>query len=175
MRKHNGMRPQDIVVLLRILTLHSTTWKGKDLAAALSISPAEISDALRRCQYARLLHADGRTVQHQGVLRFLEFGLPYVFPVHPSGFVRGVSTTWSVLPELLPQSGLAQPHYVWPDPAGTAWGLAVTPLYPTLPATVRLDDSWHQLLAAVDVLRLGTGTQHKLAYEFLSERLRRVE
>lgn len=174
MRKHNGMRPQDIVVLLRILTLPSTSWQGKELAAALLISPAEISDALRRCQYARLLQPDGRTVQRQAVLRFLRYGLPYVFPAHPAGFVLGLPTAWSQLPQLPPPPGSPPPTYVWPDAAGTIWGLAVSPLYATLPESARPDAAWHQLLASVDVLRLGTGPQRQAAYLFLCEELRRV-
>jgi len=171
MRKHNGMRPQDVVVLLRILTLSTTSWQGKDLAAALLISPAEISDALRRCQYARLLQADGRTVQRQALLWFLQHGLPYVFPAHPSGLVQGIATAWSALPELPELRAPAEPAYVWADAAGPAWGLAVSPLYPTTPAAVRLDAAWHELLALVDVLRLGTSAQRKAAHELLSQRL----
>ncbi|UOQ54801.1 hypothetical protein [Hymenobacter cellulosivorans] len=171
MRKHNGMRPQDVVVLLRILTFSTTTWQGKDLATALLISPAEISDALRRCQYARLLQADGRTVQQQALLWFLLHGLPYAFPAHPHDFVQGLPTAWSALPELSRLRSPAEPAYVWPDPEGTAWGLSVSPLYPTTPAAARLDAAWHELLALVDVLRLGTVPQREAAYELLSQRL----
>lgn len=171
MRKHNGMRPQDVVVLLRILTLSTTPWQGKDLASALLISPAEISDALRRCQYARLLLADGRTVQQQALLRFLLHGLPYVFPAHPHDFGQGVPTAWTALPQLSGLRGPAEPAYVWPDPEGTAWGLSVSPLYPTTPAAARLDERWHELLALVDVLRLGTVVQRQAAHGLLAERL----
>lgn len=168
MRKHSGMRPQDVVVLLKITTLSTTAWQGKDLAAALFISPAEISDALRRCQYARLLEPDGRTVQQQALLRFLQHGLPYVFPAHPSGFVQGTPTAWSALPQL---HAPTEPAYVWPDPDGQAWGLSVSPLYATTPAAARLDAAWHEVLALVDVLRLGASQQRKMAYELLSTRL----
>ena len=171
MRKHNGMRPQDVVVLLKITTLSTTPWQGKDLAAALFISPAEISDALRRCQYARLLQPDGRTVQQQALLRFLQHGLPYVFPAHPSGFVQGTPTAWSALPNLPQLRTPSEPAYVWPDPEGQAWGLSVSPLYASTPAAARLNAEWHAVLALVDVLRLGVSPQRKAAYELLSARL----
>ncbi|SNR79336.1 hypothetical protein [Hymenobacter mucosus] len=171
MRKHNGMRPQDIIVLVKLLTLDSGAWQGKHLAAALCISPAEISDALRRCQYARLLQADGRTVQRQTVMRFLEHGLPYVFPVHLTGFVQGTPTAWSALPGLMPQHGTTLPTCVWEDPAGTTWGLSVSPLYPTLPAAAHQDAAWHQILALLDVLRLGMGPLRSSAHRLLSRRL----
>ncbi|MCB2407318.1 hypothetical protein [Hymenobacter lucidus] len=171
MRKHNGMRPQDVVVLLRILTFPTTAWQGKDLAAALLISPAEISDALRRCQYARLLRPDGRTVHGQALLWFLEHGLPYVFPAHPTDFVLGMPTAWSAVPELAAARGPAEPAYVWADDQGTAWGLAISPLYPTTPAAARLDTEWHELLALVDILRLGTGPQRKAVQDLLHRKL----
>jgi hypothetical protein len=60
MRNHNGMRPQDVVGLLKLLLLEGIEWQGKDLAKALFLSPAEIFFSLRRCHYARLLDSTGR-------------------------------------------------------------------------------------------------------------------
>jgi hypothetical protein len=39
MKAHNGMRPHDIVVLLKIIALGELPWKNKDLAASLYIKP----------------------------------------------------------------------------------------------------------------------------------------
>lgn len=58
MRKHRGMRPQDIVVLLKILSLENNQWRVMDLAVQLSISQSEISEALHRNKIAQLLDAD---------------------------------------------------------------------------------------------------------------------
>ena len=55
MKKHNGMRPQDIVVLLKIIALQTDNWRNIDIANALHISPSEISEALNRCRIARLI------------------------------------------------------------------------------------------------------------------------
>ena len=48
MRYHNGMRPQDIVVLLKIILLDKKDWQKKDLATELFLSPAEISLSLQQ-------------------------------------------------------------------------------------------------------------------------------
>ncbi len=49
MKKHNGMRPQDVVILLKITTLvKDQNWRFSDLAAWLYISPAEVSESLER-------------------------------------------------------------------------------------------------------------------------------
>ena len=55
MKKHNGMRPQDIVVLLKILSMKNNDWRNIDIANALQISPSEVSEALNRCKIARLI------------------------------------------------------------------------------------------------------------------------
>jgi len=41
--KHNGMRPQDIVVLSKIFLLENSEWRISDLAHSLKISSSEIS------------------------------------------------------------------------------------------------------------------------------------
>ena len=48
MKKHNGMRPQDIVVLLKIISMQNQVWRNIDIANALNLSPSEVSEALNR-------------------------------------------------------------------------------------------------------------------------------
>ena len=47
MKKHSGMRPLDIVVLLKIALYKGENWKAKDLASNLKISASEISESLK--------------------------------------------------------------------------------------------------------------------------------
>jgi hypothetical protein len=35
MRKHNGMRPQDIVILLKMMTFRNNDWKFSEIAGTL--------------------------------------------------------------------------------------------------------------------------------------------
>lgn len=55
MKAHKGMRPQDVAILLYLVDLAATDWKVGDVAKALQISQSEVSEALHRCQIARLL------------------------------------------------------------------------------------------------------------------------
>ncbi len=55
MKKHSGMRPQDIVVLLKIIALKDVEWRYVDLAIFLQISASEITEALNRCKIAGLI------------------------------------------------------------------------------------------------------------------------
>ena len=61
MKKHRGMRSQDIVVLLKIGTLGEEKWFVKELAFTLDISQSEISESLNRSQIAGLLSADKKS------------------------------------------------------------------------------------------------------------------
>jgi predicted transcriptional regulator len=60
MRKHNGMRPQDIVILLKIISKKDKPWQNKDLAKELIISPSEISESLGRSALAGLFDSKSR-------------------------------------------------------------------------------------------------------------------
>jgi hypothetical protein len=48
MKQHNGIRPQDIVILLKISAKGKQNWQMKDLASELSISAGEVCLAMDR-------------------------------------------------------------------------------------------------------------------------------
>lgn len=101
------MRPQDVVLLLKILLLEETEWQSKDLASTLLLSPAEISFSLKRCHYARLLDSTGRRVARRTLTEFLLYGLSVVFPTQPGAQARGLPTAHRPqrIPALPPDSG----------------------------------------------------------------------
>ena len=167
MRQHNGMRPQDVVVLLKVLLLEGSLWQSKDLARALFLSPTEISFSLRRCQYAHLLDAQGRRVARRTFLDFLLHGLPVVFPTQPGAQVRGMPTAHSAAP--LRDRLVGDELYVWPDAESDRWGCAVDPLYAGAPQAAKADPKLYELLALTDALRVGRPRERNLAGELLRE------
>ena len=167
MRHINGMRPQDIAVLFKILLLGETAWQGKELAKALFLSPAEISFSLKRCQYSRLLDMPGRVVARRTFTEFLLYGLPVAFPTHPGAFVRGLPTAHSAPP--LQQQIAGGQLYVWSDAESDQWGSEITPLYPRALAAAKTDAKLYELLALADALRVGRSRERKLAGELLSQ------
>lgn len=48
MKSHNGMRTQDIVILLKIIALGDQKWQYRNPASQLYISISEISESLNR-------------------------------------------------------------------------------------------------------------------------------
>lgn len=172
MRKFNGLRPQDVVVLLKLAAGgEHHGWLGKDLARALALSPSEVSESLARCRYCRLLAPDPGSyrVHAPALVEFLLHGLPYVFAVHPGPQARGLATGPSAPP--LSRTFGVEPGYVWPTAAGEVWGAAITPLYPGAVIAAQQDVRLHELLALVDALRLGRPRERRLAGQLLEEAL----
>lgn len=58
MKKHCGMRPHDIVVLLKIATKGINPWVMKDLSTELGISASEVSESLNLSAIAGLISKD---------------------------------------------------------------------------------------------------------------------
>lgn len=171
MRKFNGLRPQDVALLLKLVAQSHRSWLGKDLAQALHLSASEVSEALARCRFSRLLAADPHAlvVQRHALLDFLFYGLPYAFAVQPGAPARGLATGASAPP--LVQTFGAEPAYVWLGAIGSQWGIAVEPLYPQAPAAAQHDCQLYGLLALTDALRLGRPREVKLARQLLEQQL----
>ncbi len=171
MRKFNGLRPQDVALLLKLVAQPNPAWLGKDLAQSLYLSASEVSESLARCRFSRLLAADPHmlTVHRQALLDLLCYGLPYAFAIHPGAPARGLATGASAPP--LQQTFGAEPAYVWPGAVGSQWGVAVEPLYPQAPAAAAQDATLYALLALTDALRLGRPREVKLARQLLEQQL----
>jgi len=168
MRKHNGMRPQDIVVLLKILSWsEETSWRYADLGAALHISQSEIAEALNRSMQARLIDSQKRKVFKESLLEFLVHGIKYVFPAHPGAVLRGIPTAHSAPPlsQLIEGSEEA---YVWPSATGNMRGQAIVPLYGQVSRAIAQDPLLYEMLALVDALRVGRIREQGLAIKTLS-------
>ena len=60
---------------------------------------------------------------------------------------------------------------VWPDPEGEVRGETLKPLHPSVPKVARGDCQLHELLALVDVMRIGRARERKLAGQHLKRKL----
>lgn len=163
------MKPQDIVILLKIVTTGNDNWQQKPLAEALGMSQSEISQSVARSQFAGLLFGNGKQVMKSALLEFLQFGLAYVFPQKPGAVVRGIATAHAASP--LKESIDSTESYVWPYAKGTQRGQAIVPLYPSVPEAALKDPKLYELLALTDALRVGKVREKALAMEELKKRL----
>jgi len=173
MKKHNGMRPQDIVVLMKIIALQDNEWRNIDIANALHISPSEVSEALNRCRIAGLIDSKKRTVYKNALKEFLIFGLKYVFPTEPGAMVKGIPTAHSASP-IKEHISNGSDIYVWPYAKGNQRGQAIEPLYKSIAAAIQDDPLFYELLVIVDTFRVGRVREIEFAKDELEKRLLNV-
>ncbi len=153
MRKHSGMRPQDIVILLKIIAKGDTAWQNKDLAYELFISASEISESLNRSSIAGLANGEKKKVHRNALMEFLEHGLHYVFPAIPGGMVNGLPTAHSH--PFMQKHFKSELAYVWADARGKQRGLSVEPLYKEAVKAAQQDELLYKMLGLIDVIRVG--------------------
>ena len=169
MKKHSGMRPQDIVVLLNIISKDSSPWMMKDLAQETNISPSEVSESLNRSYLAGLIDKSKKKIMRHALLEFLIHGLRYVFPQKPGATVRGIPTAFSAPP--LDDLIRSDEKLVWPYAQGNVRGQAIEPLYPSVIEAALKNSQLHELLALVDALRVGRVRERELAKVELEKRI----
>lgn len=169
MKKHSGMRPHDVVVLLKIAAKMETPWMMKDLSMELGISASEISESLHRSAIAGLIAKDKKRLMKLAILDFLEHGLRYVYPQQPGARVRGVPTAHAAPP--LNQEIFSNEPYVWPYGEGTVRGEAIEPLHPKVPEACLKDPLFYEYMALCDALRVGRAREKNLAIAILKKKL----
>ena len=164
-----SMKPQDVVVLLKVIALNNDNWQQIPLAYSLKMSQSEVSQSVARSKYAGLLDDNGKKVMRQALYDFLQYGLAVVFPAKPGAVVRGIPTAHSAEP-LIKEISSGE-KYVWPFAKGNVRGHGITPLYATVPQAALDDEQLHALLALADALRVGKAREKKIAVQELKNRI----
>jgi hypothetical protein len=161
------MRPQDIVVLLKVIALDGKPWQNKDLSWSLHISASEISESLNRSHIAGLIDFEKKKIFRQSLMEFLEHGLHYVFPAIPGPLTNGIPTAHSH--PFMYKYFKSEENYVWPDFNGNKRGSSIQPLYKELTKSVMEDETLYKLLALSDVIRVGRPRELKVAIQELKK------
>lgn len=169
MKKHSGMRPHDIAILLKIASKGQNLWYMKDLAYELGISASEISESINRSVIAGLISSDKKTLKKLSLLDFLKSGLRYVYPQQPGSMVRGIGTAHSAPP--LNNKIMSEEQFVWPLGKGNIRGQAVEPLHPKTPEACLRDKKYYELMALTDAIRIGKVREQNMAFEMIKQRI----
>lgn len=161
---HNGMRPQDLAVLIKV-SISDNNWLNKDVAKALYISPAEVSYSLQRSAIAGLIDPSKRKVMKLALLEFIQYGLPYVFPAIKGPITVGIPTAWSS--PYMSNKIISKEHLVWPYAKGTVRGGSILPLYPGAIGAAQSDETLYHVLTLLDVMRIGKVREKEVAIQEL--------
>lgn len=167
------LKPQDVVLALKLVARAGAPWTQPGLAKSLHISASEVNHGLQRLAVSHLYNVEERRVVRANLKEFLVHGLRYAFPARLGRLGEGMVTAYSAKP-------LADKLRVGPDD-NVVWrargaghrvrGHAIEPLYPTAPSAAAEDPALHELLALADALRVGRARERALATEELAMRL----
>lgn len=171
------LKPQDILVLLKLVAVGRAEWSYNQLAIDLGMSPSEVHAAIKRALAARLAiqGEKGIFVNAQNLKEFLVHGVKYAFVPESGAMSRGIPTGYAAPPfnKKIVQGN--EPPPVWPDPKGEVRGVSFSPLYKSVPMAVSKDKSLYELLVIVDVIRSGKAREQKMAMSALEKKLKHYE
>src|SRR5712692_9528948 len=174
---YNGavmLKPQDVVVALKLLGYAGSRPPFAQIATDLSMSPSEVHAAVKRAQAAHLLHGSElfNRPNVSALEEFLIHGIKYTFPAERGGASRGIPTGYAAEPLnrlIVPGD---EPIPVWPYPKGENRGVAFAPLYRTVPVAALRDPLLYKQLALIDAIRDGRARERQLAEQELIKILR---
>jgi predicted transcriptional regulator len=164
------LKPQDIVVALRLVGREGSDRTFLALAMALDMSASETHAAVQRAATSGLVEPKSRIVNKSALLELLVHGVRYVYPAERLGVTRGVPTSYAAAP-LSAQFSIGELPPVWPHPEGAVRGEGLQPLYKSVAGAALRDPELHEWLALVDAVRAGRARERQAAIRELSSRL----
>lgn len=172
------LKPQDLLVLLKVAAHPPQRWTYAALGEALGMSASETHASVKRAVASSLAVAPARaewSPVRPNLLEFSVHGARYVWPAVPGPVKRGVPTAFGAEPlasQLAVPPGEAP---VWPHPTGTAKGPTLSPLYRSAPQAAQADPALHRLLALLDALRIGRARERSLAARLMEAELMKFD
>ncbi len=169
-----NLKPQDVLVMLKLVALGDEPWTYASLAVDLKMSASQVHSAIQRAIRSDLAYeADDQVRVHvRNLEEFLVHGMRYVFVPQRGAKSRGMATLTSAPPIAALFLDNDEP-IVWPDPSGDVRGESLTPIYKTAPEAARRDPNLYELLVIADALRAGRARERQAAIRELNKRLRK--
>jgi hypothetical protein len=157
------MKPQDVIVMIKIHLWNQGRWKIVPLAESIYISKTETQQAIQRLKKSALFDSSLECIKKSCMEEFLIHGLKYCFPPEIGPTTRGLPTAHSspYLADEIVSTG--QDVFVWPHAKGKKRGLSVSPLYRTAADAALEDPRMYHYLALIDALRVGKAREQAIA------------
>lgn len=182
------LKPQDIVILIKILSTMTLsnespeTLNQSKIATLLCMSASEVNAGIKRLVLSGLLRpVITDDPKNKVVLKpskkaceeCLIIGVKYFFPAQLGAYTRGIATSYAA--PILQEHILSNdnPIPVWPYGEGTERGLALEPLYSSVPKSLTQfpDQLFYELLVLVDAIRSGRVRERSIAIKLLKEKI----
>lgn len=168
------LKPQDIVVVMKLCGYaRNARPPYGTIATELKMSASEIHSAVQRLKISHLLHGSEMNEKPNlsALEEFLIHGVKYAFPATRGGLTRGMPTSYAAEPLCRLIKAGSEPVPVWADPRGTTRGIALAPLYKSVPEAAKLDSLLYERLALIDAIRDGRARERNLAEKELRSSL----
>lgn len=174
-----NLKPQDVVVLAKLIALKGKNeWSQYSIAAELCLSPSQINSAFKRLVAMKLVTPYQPPKKPLPILQacaeFFIHGLKYVFPAKLAELTRGIPTSYAA-PSFKGSITLGEdPIPVWPYGNGTEKGVALLPLYPSVPESIikYADPLFYDILTLLDAIRSGRAREKQIAEKILGKLLK---
>jgi hypothetical protein len=166
------MKPQDILVLIKLHLWNQERWKIIPLAESIYLSKTETQKAIKRLEKSSLFDSMLERTKKAEMEEFFLYGLKYCFPAEIGPTTRGIPTAHSASPlkELIMTN--EKEFYVWPYAKGKSRGLSVSPLYKCAPLAALADSRMYNYLVLIDALRIGKAREKAFARDYLVKMIR---
>jgi hypothetical protein len=162
------LKPQDIIIALKLCSLKDESWKYGTLASDLHMSPSEVHSGMKRLKKCNLvtelsIGTESAIIpDKENILEFLIHGIRYVFPLERGEPAKGLPTSFGV-DHLFNGIKTGSLIPVWGFETADYFGVTVKPLYKTLPLACINDFGLYELMALCDALRDDSKDVRKIA------------
>ena len=114
------LKPQDVVILLKLVAIGKEDWSFSTLSTTLFMSPSEVHAGIHRAIAAKLAtkNIDRMSPAIRSLEELLIHGLRYVFVPDRGEITRGMPTLHAGPPLSQMLVSSSDPPPVWPDPEG---------------------------------------------------------
>jgi len=168
-----NLKPQDVLFLLKLVSIEKRPWSFNKISVELGMSPSEVHAAAKRALAARLAVKEDSSIlpNIRNLEDFLLHGIQYVFIPVRGEISRGMPTGYAAAPLNANFVNDNEPPPVWPYPEGDVRGESFSPLYKSVPVAAKSDTKLYQLLVLVDAIRGGRARERDIAKKELKKRL----
>ena len=172
-----NLKPQDILFLLKLVSVGKEPWSYNKIALDLGMSASEIHAASKRTLAARLAVKEDNNIfpDIRNLEEFLLHGIQYVFIPERGALNRGMPTAYAAAPMDAHFAGVSEPPPVRPGSEGEVRGESFSTLYKSAPGAAKNDAKLYQLLALVDAIRGGRARERDIAKKELRNRLEKYD
>ncbi|WP_020409947.1 winged helix-turn-helix domain-containing protein [Hahella ganghwensis] len=110
------------------------------------------------------------SLNRRAMVDLLIGSIRHIFAPEKKGYGRGFPTGWNC-PQIKSPMNPPDMPLVWPTPGGQVQGEYIEPLYPKCPEVAEKDEGLYQLLALIDVVRIGKPRELQYAKELLETKI----